>query len=99
RLAATLRELAEILGERLVAVARELTKLHEEWFRGPLPEAAAHFTAAPPRGECVIVVAGAAEGEGDETAAADLVPLVRKLLDAGRSERDAARALAVQQGV
>ena len=51
-------DLAELLGPRPAAVARELTKLHEEIFRGSLEEAIAHFEAQPPRGEITLVVAG-----------------------------------------
>src|SRR5262249_43810616 len=98
RLVATLRELAGALADRPAAVARELTKLHEEWFRGSLADAAARFAAAPPRGECVIVLAGAVEGD-EETDADDLVADARRLLEAQLSERDSARALVVQRGV
>src|SRR2546423_585550 len=57
RLAASLADMAEILGDREAAVARELTKRHEEIRRGRLSELAAHYQAAgPPRGEAVIVV-------------------------------------------
>jgi 16S rRNA (cytidine1402-2'-O)-methyltransferase len=60
RLARTLRDLVEVTGDdRSVAIARELTKLHEEVWRGPLGEAAAHAEASEPRGEHVIVLAGA----------------------------------------
>ena len=59
RLAATLGELAALDPARPVAVVRELTKLHEEVWRGPLAEAAAVFTARPARGEVVLVVGGA----------------------------------------
>ena len=58
RLAETLADLALELGHRAAAVARELTKLHEEVRRGPLDELAAEYAAAEaPRGEIVIVVA------------------------------------------
>ena len=57
RLAATLADMAEILGPREAAVARELTKLHEEVRRGRLAELADHYRqSGPPRGEAVIVV-------------------------------------------
>jgi 16S rRNA (cytidine1402-2'-O)-methyltransferase len=61
RLAATLRLLEQALGDRPAAIARELTKLHEECRRGTLSELAAHYEATPPRGECVILVGGAEE--------------------------------------
>lgn len=61
RLLASLADLQEILGERNIAVARELTKLHEEIFRGSLEQARVHFASQPPRGEFTLVVAGKAQ--------------------------------------
>ena len=64
RVAATLADLVEVCGaSRPVAVARELTKLHEEIWRGPLAEAVSWAGAAPLRGEVVLVLGGAAETE------------------------------------
>ena len=57
RMRATLEDVAEIFGDRLIAVCRELTKLHEEIFRGTAPDALAHFDS--PRGEFVLVISGA----------------------------------------
>ena len=57
RLAAALGDMSEMLGARLAAIARELTKMHEEVRRGRLAELADHYRqAGPPRGEIVIVV-------------------------------------------
>ena len=57
RLAASLADMAAVLGDRPAAVARELTKLHEELRRGTLADLAAHYGAAgPPKGELVVVV-------------------------------------------
>jgi 16S rRNA (cytidine1402-2'-O)-methyltransferase len=57
RLAASLADMVEVLGPRPAAVARELTKLHEEIRRGPLDELAGHYhDHGPPRGETVVVV-------------------------------------------
>jgi 16S rRNA (cytidine1402-2'-O)-methyltransferase len=62
RTAATLADLAAVCGaERPAAVCRELTKLHEEVRRGPLGRLAEELATTPPRGEVVIVVAGATE--------------------------------------
>ena len=58
RLLDALSDLAAQLGDRPIAVARELTKLHEEIFRGTLSQAQAHFTTQPPRGEFTLVVTG-----------------------------------------
>ena len=56
RLGETLASLAAELGEREAAVAREITKLHEECVTGPLAELAKRYAGAPPKGEIVIVV-------------------------------------------
>ena len=62
RLVKTLTQLAECLGgERQASVSREISKIHEETVRGTLTELAEHFTANEPRGEIVLVVAGADE--------------------------------------
>ena len=60
RLLDSLADIQAVYGERETAVARELTKLHEECVRGTVTEVIAHFEAHNPRGECVIVVNGAA---------------------------------------
>ncbi|MDE2227671.1 MAG: 16S rRNA (cytidine(1402)-2'-O)-methyltransferase [Alphaproteobacteria bacterium] len=67
RLAASLADMAAILGPRPAAVARELTKLHEEVRRGSLAELAAQYRASgPPKGELVVVV-----GPPERTATSD----------------------------
>lgn len=60
RAAASLRDLAEILGERHAAVARELTKRYESWYRGTLSEVAELVAQAPAKGEYCLIVEGAA---------------------------------------
>ena len=69
RLCGLLEELLALWGERPAAVARELTKAHEEVFRGTLRTCLEHYSQHPPRGECVVVVGGRAHteegGEGD----------------------------------
>ena len=102
RLADTLNDLAAEAGaERPVAVARELTKRFEEIRRGGLGEVAAHYQANPPRGECVVVLAGAEGGMGEidaAAAAADPDTLLKDALDRGLSPRDAAREVARTTG-
>lgn len=68
RLVKTLRQLAEVFGsDRQVSVAREISKVHEEHVRGTLDEVAAHFETTPPKGEIVIVVAGAPKTKAKST--------------------------------
>lgn len=70
RLVETLEHLQQ-LGDRQAAVARELTKLYEECPRGSLSELVAHYTANPPRGECVVLVHGITESAVMDDAAVD----------------------------
>ena len=56
RILKTLKELYEAAGERRVNIGRELTKIHEEIFRGKLSEAISHFTGERERGEFVVVI-------------------------------------------
>jgi 16S rRNA (cytidine1402-2'-O)-methyltransferase len=96
RVAATLRQLAEVLGDREACVARELTKRHEELARGTLSELATRF-ADGARGEVTIVVAGAAEPAVAAEAHAeprDLDADIRAGLDARRPSRELASELA-----
>jgi 16S rRNA (cytidine1402-2'-O)-methyltransferase len=98
RLAASLGDMAETFGERKAAVARELTKLHEEVRRGTLAELAAHYAAAgAPRGEVVVVVAPPAK----EAAAPTEDALDAQLLAAldTMSIRDASAAVAAATGL
>jgi len=98
RVARTLADLADVCGgDRHVAVARELTKLHEEVWRGTLTAAAAHFAAREPIGEFVVVIEGAAP-----PAPADDEQIARAVdaaLGAGLSVRDAADRVAADLGV
>ncbi len=64
RVRAALDDMQSVLGERGIAVARELTKVHEEWVRGTIGDVARHFEAAAPRGEFTLVVQGY-EPDGD----------------------------------
>lgn len=99
RLAETLTELAKATGDaRRVAVAREVTKKFEEFRRGTLAEVAAHFRAAPPRGECTLVLEGAPAASASEPDA-DPEALLRDALARGQSPRDAAREVARVTGL
>jgi 16S rRNA (cytidine1402-2'-O)-methyltransferase len=98
RLARTLVDLATACGpDRRVAVGRELTKLHEETWRGTLGGAVAWVHEQPPRGELVIVLDGAPEPGPVDDAAVDAA--VQARLEAGDSARDAAAAVAAALGV
>lgn len=65
RLAATLRLMAEVLGDRSASVGRELTKLHQDVQRGILTELAGYYEENPPKGEICILVGPPKEAEAD----------------------------------
>jgi 16S rRNA (cytidine1402-2'-O)-methyltransferase len=94
RLGASLADLAEVLGARPAAVARELTKLFEEVRRAPLPELAARYRDESPKGEIAIVVGPPAE---DEARAPDVDAMLEKALGV-MSVRDAAASVAEASG-
>lgn len=98
RLADTLADLADACGDqRPVAVARELTKLHEEVWRGALGAGAAHFAGEAPKGEIVIVVGGAEQvGRPDD---ATVEAALRDLLEGGADRKAAVAAVASDLGV
>ena len=98
RLAASLVALQDAFGgERRVCVAREISKLHEEFWRGDLAGAVAHFAAGPARGEITMVIAGAA-GEGERWEEARLRRALRAALTEGNALREVARELAQESG-
>jgi 16S rRNA (cytidine1402-2'-O)-methyltransferase len=99
RTGATLEDLAGALGDRPAAVARELTKLHEEIVRGTLAELARRFSGEV-LGEVTVVVAGAPEGAGaDEAAAEPLEAELARRLAAGEAPSALAREVARARGL
>jgi 16S rRNA (cytidine1402-2'-O)-methyltransferase len=99
RIGATLEELAEELGPRPAALAREITKVHEEVRRGSLASLLASVEASPPRGELVLVVGGAARQRNADVPAEELAARARSLMSAGVPRSDALRQVALERGV
>jgi len=97
RLAATLTELADRLGPRRAVVAREVTKIHEEFVRCTLPELASRFGSATVKGEIAVVIEGAPT-EQEALSDGEVEELVDEGLAAGESPRDIARNLAELTG-
>ncbi len=94
RLAQMFADAAAVLGTRQAAVARELTKLHEEHRRGTLAELAAHYaTVGPPKGEAVIVV-GPPSADADALADPEVDRLLRAAILAEKPRRAAASVAA-----
>lgn len=100
RVCDSLDDIAEILGNRSICVARELTKLHEEFFRGSVNAAREHFTRHPPRGEFTFVIAGKTENgrqtTNDEKKWDDVrvIQAVRALMAQGVTRTEAVKQIA-----
>jgi len=92
RLRDTLKDMSEILPSRQLALCRELTKLHEEVFRGTAAEALAHFQN--PRGEFVLVMAGARPEEQVPAHEEAILLKLKDLKMAGKSAKDAVAEVA-----
>ena len=95
KLLATLEDMAAAFGaDRPISLCRELTKLHEEVVRTTLGEAIAKYTETSPKGEFVLVVAGAPEKEKEAASEDDAETLLRSLLSQGLSKKDAVKQAA-----
>ena len=98
RLLDTLAAVRDVLGERPVCVARELTKIYEEFVRGSASEVIAHYAAQPPRGEIVLVVGGASDEDASQWDESRVRAALHDRLNAGESLSSAAKAVAAQSG-
>jgi 16S rRNA (cytidine1402-2'-O)-methyltransferase len=94
RLLQTLDDLYQMMGaNRLVVLARELTKLHEQFWRGTLSEAVAYYQAHEPQGEFTLVLAGHQATE-PQLAESALLAELQQLIQQGLSRSQASRELA-----
>ena len=99
KLCATLEDLRQAFGNaRRISLCRELSKLHEEVLRMTLDEAVAYYAQQPPRGEYVLVVAGAEAPLETALTLEDAVRLVLSQVEAGLSKKDAVKRIAEQTG-
>ena len=95
KLVSTLEDMAEVFGtQRGISLCRELTKLHEEVVRTTLGQASSQYTENPPKGEFVLVVAGAEPVVQEKATADDAAARVRQLMEGGMSRKDAVKQTA-----
>ena len=95
KLLSTLQDMAGVFGEeRPISLCRELTKLHEEVIRTTLGGAIEKYTQQPPKGEFVLVVAGASPEEKPAAQEQDIAAYVKVLMDQGISRKDAVKQTA-----
>jgi 16S rRNA (cytidine1402-2'-O)-methyltransferase len=96
RLGAALDDILNVLGDRRVAVCRELTKVHEEVFRGVVSEARVHFTQ--PRGEFALVIAGRGEAEAPQLTG-EVEQRLGELRRSGTGARESVARVAEETGL
>ena len=95
KLLSTLEDMADVFGnDRPISLCRELTKLHEEVVRTTLGGAVELYTSQPPKGEFVLVVAGAPAEEKEVATAEDAAQRVAQLVASGMSRKDAIKQTA-----
>lgn len=100
RLISTLEALEASFGpDRRISLCRELTKLHEEFYRTTLHEAIAHYQESEPRGEFVLVVEGMQACPEESISIDDALALVNAQMSQGLSRKDAVKLVAAQTGL
>ena len=98
KLVATLKDMQSVLGDRRIALVKELTKIHENVFLTTFSGALTHFETTPPKGEYVLIVSGAEEIKETYTLS-DAVELAKGLLERGESASVAAKEAAKITGI
>jgi len=96
RLLSSLNDIAQVLGNRRIAIVRELTKIHEEVFRGSISEAVDHFQQ--PRGEFTLVIEGEKEAE-KPVLTSDIEQELCQLQNQGITAREAVKRLSLTTGL
>lgn len=94
KLTATLKDLYKYLGDRRIALIKELTKIHETVERTTLSEACEKYSAQTPKGEFVIVIEGSTEPKQKEISLDEAVTLAKGLVESGMPINDAAKEIA-----
>ena len=99
KLNGTLTDLLEAFGDRPISLCRELSKLHEETIRTTLSQAVTLYAENPPKGEFVLVVAGAAPAEETAATLEEGVALVQARREEGLRMKEAVREVAEATGL
>jgi 16S rRNA (cytidine1402-2'-O)-methyltransferase len=98
RIISLLKDLLEALGNRKIAISRELTKIHEETFRGTIQEAIEKFESQNPKGEFVLVV----EGTDVEEQSFDHISIkehIKMYMDEGLSKKESIKKVAKERNI
>lgn len=98
RVRATLENMLAVYGDRQVVLVRELTKIHEEYQRGLISELLAYTSEHPPKGECLLIVAGAAEDAPHDISQEQILAEIDLLVEAGNKKNQAIKEVAKKYG-
>lgn len=98
RITDSLQDILSTLGNRRICVAREMTKLYEEYWRGDISRAIEYFNSKEARGEFTLVIEGRKKEERTVWAEAQLVEVIKHELQAGKSAKEISADLATQSG-
>jgi 16S rRNA (cytidine1402-2'-O)-methyltransferase len=98
RIISLLRDLLETLGNRKISISRELTKIHEETFRGTVQEAIEKFESQNPKGEFVLVIEGA-DAEEKSFDHISIKEHIKMYMDEGLSKKEAIKKVAKERNI
>lgn len=98
RIADSLLDIFAAMGDRRICVAREMTKLHEEYWRGAVSGAIEHFQSKEPRGEFTLVIEGRVKMENGKWDESELLEAVKKGIATGKSAKELSAQLAELSG-
>jgi len=98
KLAQTLSDLAAALGDREIAIVREITKIHEQVIRTTLCTAAKKYSEEPLKGEIVLIIGGAPAEEKEKISLEQAAEYAKDLVNGGESKSDAAKIAAKEFG-
>jgi len=99
RIAAALRDALDVLGDRQAVVARELTKLHEEFVRGALSDLVSHFDDEPVRGEIVLLIDRGRDDGPDTASGISISERIEQLESEGIDQKTALKMIARERGI
>jgi 16S rRNA (cytidine1402-2'-O)-methyltransferase len=98
RIVEALEDILSTLGDRRVLVAREMTKMFEEYWRGNVSSALEHFKAQPARGEFTLVIEGKRKVESGKWGEDEVLKAIRAEMESGKSAKEISAALADASG-
>ena len=98
RVVESLEDILSILGDRQICVAREMTKMFEEYWRGTVSGALEHFKSQPARGEFTLVIEGKKRTANEKWTEQEMINAIEIEMKSGKSAKDISSALAMQSG-